>query len=109
MRPLEHIDLTDAARALLAVPEAARAPLCERMLNEANWADAYTQRMGRTHAMWGDGTLSGAARKRMRAREPRLNDVDYCACLELVLRSFLQQKQEFRRQTERGRDRPITP
>lgn len=85
MRPLAHIDLTDAARALLAQPEAARAPLCARLLQEADWADRYRHKLGKAHLLWGDGTLSAAARKRPRAAERRLNDLDYCTCLEMVL------------------------
>lgn len=92
MRPLEHIDIRDAARVLLAAPPPTRDGLCHRMLEEAEWADAYTRRIGRQHALWGDGTLSAAARKRVRAREPRLNDVDYCTCMETVLRSILDRK-----------------
>ncbi|MEL7097954.1 MAG: hypothetical protein AAGM84_03920 [Pseudomonadota bacterium] len=94
MRPLEHIDVRDAARVLLAAPAGTRAALCLRMLDEADWADAYTSRIGRQHALWGDGTLSAAARKRVRAREPRLNDVEYCTCLETVLRTILKRKEE---------------
>ena len=92
MRPLEHIDLRDAARVLLAAPEADRKALCSRLLDEADWADAYTQKIGQHHALWGDGTLSAAARGRRRAREPRLNDVDYCTCLETVLQTILDRK-----------------
>ncbi|MEO0936996.1 MAG: hypothetical protein AAFY38_02455 [Pseudomonadota bacterium] len=92
MRPLEHIDIRDAARVLLAAPAPARDALCRRLLEEADWADAYTRRLGRTHAFWGDGTLSSAARKRVRAREPRLNDLEYCTCLETVLRTILDRK-----------------
>ena len=92
MRPLEHIDLTDAARAVLAHPAPARAALCARLLDEADWADRYTRRIGKAHPYWGDGSLSSAARKRPRAPEPRLNAAAYCTCLEMVLRAVLRRK-----------------
>ncbi|MEM8576242.1 MAG: hypothetical protein AAGF60_00170 [Pseudomonadota bacterium] len=89
MRPLAHIDLTDAARALLAQPAPHRPDLCARMIREADWADRYRRRLGRLHDLWGDGTLSAAARQRQRAPERRLSDRDYCTCLEMVLHAVL--------------------
>ena len=42
-------------------------------------------RFGQVHPCLGDGTLAAAARKHALAIEPALDDMDYCACLELVL------------------------
>ncbi len=85
MRPVLHIDLTDAARALLGMPQPLRQRACTRMIEEAEWADVFARRTGQDHPLWGNGTLSDAARKRVLAREPTLDDTEYCTCLELVL------------------------
>lgn len=85
MRPVLHTDLRDAARALLMRPARQRFDLCRRMLNEAAWADRYARQTGRPHPLWGNGTLSDAARKRGLAREPTLDDTQFCHCLALVL------------------------
>ena len=86
MRPVLHGDISNAARALLYVPEALRASLCERMIQESEAADEYVGRVGRLHPMWGNGSLMSAARKRMLADEPTFDDIEYCACFEMVLR-----------------------
>ncbi|WP_028957685.1 hypothetical protein [Sulfitobacter sp. 20_GPM-1509m] len=85
MRPVLHTDLRDAARALMAVPARLRPDQCRRMLKEATWADRYARQTGRPHPLWGNGTLSDAARKRLLADEPTLDDSGYCDCLTLVL------------------------
>ncbi|MFC6637846.1 hypothetical protein [Sulfitobacter sediminilitoris] len=55
------------------------------MLREAEWADRFTQRLGKVHPVWGNGTLSDAASRRPLAFEVPLDDPEYCACLALVL------------------------
>ncbi|ASM71925.1 MULTISPECIES: hypothetical protein [Roseobacteraceae] len=85
MRPVLHTDLRDAARALLARPAQDRLYLCRRMLKEATWAEHHVRRTGRPHPLWGNGTLSDAARKRVLADEPMLDDAHYCECMVLVL------------------------
>lgn len=85
MRPVLHTDLRDAARALLALPAPHRPALCTRMIKEAVWADHHVQRTGQAHPVWGNGTLSDTARKRVLATEPTLDDTQYCDCMALVL------------------------
>ena len=85
MRAVLLTDLRDAARALLAQPASERPGLSARMINEAIWADLHVRRTGRAHPLWGNGTLSDAARKRVLATEPTLEDAGYCDCLTLVL------------------------
>ena len=85
MQPVLVTDLTMAARALLAAPYAQRMELAAGMLQAADFGDRYRRRFGQVHPCWGDGTLAAAARKHALAIEPALDDMDYCACLELVL------------------------
>jgi hypothetical protein len=89
MRAVLHADVVTAARALLAVPEAQRPALVERMLDEAGAADAYRKRFRRLHPLWCDGTLRAVAALRRLAPEPPLNDSDYCGCLIVVLEALL--------------------
>ncbi|MEX0287434.1 MAG: hypothetical protein AB3N23_22740 [Paracoccaceae bacterium] len=85
MRPVLHGDVSAAARVLLRVPHAAREALCRQMLDEAQLADDYAQKHGRTHPRYGNGSLMGAARKRALAPEPSFDNRDYCRCMALVL------------------------
>jgi hypothetical protein len=97
MRPVLHGDISNAARALLSVPEGLRAALCERMIFESEAADSYVSRVGRLHPQWGNGSLMSAARKRILADEPTFDDVDYCACFEMVLRRLIERRASPRR------------
>jgi hypothetical protein len=92
MRTVLASDVTAAARALLAVPEARRMSLCTRMLQEADWADRYTRRMGQQHVLWGNGTLLAAARVRRLAPERDFGDREYCACFQMVVEALLQKQ-----------------
>jgi len=89
MRPVVHADVVTAARALLAAPEEARAGLAARLIAEAGAADRWRLRTGRRHPLWGNGTLAAAAHRRALAREPALDDRDYCACLLRVFAALL--------------------
>lgn len=89
MRPVLHGDVSSAARVLLNVPTVVRAGLCARMIDEAEAADVYFQSTGRSHMVWGNGSLMGAARKRVLADEPPFSCLDYCACFEMVLRAII--------------------
>jgi hypothetical protein len=89
MRPVLHGDVSSAARVLLNVPNAIRADLSARMIKEAEAADAVFQTTGRSHALWGNGSLMGAARKRVLADEPSFSCSDYCACFEMILRALI--------------------
>ena len=88
MRPVLHGDVSNAARALLAVPSALRPSFCARLIAEAEAADSYAGRTGRLHPFWGNGSLMSAARMRVLANEPTFDDPEYCACFEMVLRGL---------------------
>jgi hypothetical protein len=89
MRPVLHGDVSSAARVLLNVPARRRMDLCERMINEAEGADVHFQNTGRSHVLWGNGSLMGAARKRILADEPSFSSTEYCGCFEMVLRALI--------------------
>lgn len=89
MRPVLVSDLTSAARVLLAVEPLQRMEMAAQMLKEAEFADRYTRRFRRVHAVFGDGTLAGAARKRTLAVEPTFDNIAYCECLELLVQHLL--------------------
>lgn len=84
MRPVMHGDVAAAGCALLRVAPEARPGLMSRMLSEAEAADQYRQKTGRVHPLWGNGSLMAVAMARPRAREPFLDNPDYCACMALV-------------------------
>ncbi|UWQ92962.1 hypothetical protein QEZ52_09580 [Aliisedimentitalea scapharcae] len=86
MRPVLHGDVSSAARVLLRVPRTARAAVCNKMIDEAEAADSHVRRFGTLHPLFGNGSLMSSARKRILADEPGFDDLDYCACFELVLR-----------------------
>lgn len=94
MRPVLHGDVVAAACALLARPDAERPVLMQRMLSEAAIADLYRKRLGRPHPIWGNGSLMAAARRRVRAAEPFLDDRDYCACLAMVFEALIDWRAE---------------
>ncbi len=92
MRPVLHGDVSNAARALLRVPRGMRRDLCARLIREAEAADVYARETGSLHPVWGNGSLMSAARKRGVADEPTFDDVEYCACFELVLRGLIDRR-----------------
>ncbi|MDB4198154.1 hypothetical protein N9777_07800 [Ascidiaceihabitans sp.] len=85
MRPVLVIDLTTAARALLAAPSQQRMQLSTKMLQVADFGDRYRRRFKQSHARFENGALAATAQKYALAVEPTVDDWDYCACLELVL------------------------
>jgi hypothetical protein len=85
MRPVLHNDLTTAARAILAAPEAEREELVAFIIQQAEFADRYYRRIGKVHCAWGDGTLAAAARPYKLKDEPTLDNSEYCECMILVL------------------------
>lgn len=85
MRRVLHGDVTAAGRALLAAPPATRADLLDRLIAEADAAEAHRRATGRAHPRFGTGSLMAAAMSRPLAPEPFLDDPDYAACLALVL------------------------
>ena len=93
MRPVMLSDVTAAARVLLGVAAAQREECCVAMLREAEHADRYTRRLGRLHPVWGNGTLLAAARTRRLQPEPSFDNLAYCACVEMVLRTLRHRRQ----------------
>ncbi|MFT5626597.1 MAG: hypothetical protein ACI9PY_001275 [Ascidiaceihabitans sp.] len=89
MRPVLHSDLTAAARVLLLEPEIKRSEIVSKMMQEAQYADRYTRRLGKPHPQWGNGTLAAAAQKYVMADEPSMDSSEYCKCLTLVLGSLV--------------------
>ena len=92
MRPVLVIDLTTAARALLAAPSQQRMQLSAKMLQDADFGDRYRRRFKQSHARFGNGTLAAAAQKYALAVESTVDNLDYCACLELVLLQLMAQR-----------------
>jgi hypothetical protein len=89
MRPVLHGDVSNAARALLAVAPSQRADLCRCLIGEAEAADGHMRRTGRLHPLWGNGSLMSAARRRVQADEPGFDDPEYCQCFEMMLRALV--------------------
>ncbi len=92
MRPVLHSDVTTAVRAVLARPQPMRAAFCARLLQEADWADRFVRRLGKTHPFWGNGTLMGAARAHPLAAEQTFDSPEYCTVFELVVRQLAARK-----------------
>lgn len=88
LREVHLSDVTTAARALLAVPPDLRAGLCTRLFDEADCADKFTKRLGKSHLDWGNGTLMAAARAREVLPERTFSDPEYTSCVVLVLQSL---------------------
>ncbi|WP_293572862.1 hypothetical protein [Phaeobacter sp.] len=84
-RPVLPIDVSSAARALLAVAPAERAALCDRIFAGAAQALRHHDRSGRCCRLWGDGSLSAAARRFALAPEPFCDDPAYLQCTLMVL------------------------
>ena len=93
MRPVLHSDVIAAARAVLAAPVALRASTCTRLIQEADWADRFTRRLGKPHPLWGNGTLFAAAKRYKLASEPTFDDPAYCSAFEMVMSQLAGQKQ----------------
>lgn len=92
MRELLQGDVAAAARVLLALPEAARAPALKRMLAEAEIADRYRRHVGRAHWLYGDGSLRAAAMRHAMPAEPLLSDPDYLDCLARVIAALSERR-----------------
>ncbi|MDE4132114.1 hypothetical protein PXK00_03265 [Phaeobacter sp. QD34_3] len=92
-RPVLPGDVTAVARALLSVPRSQRQALCTAIFCGADKARRWSDREGRLHPGWGDGSLSAAARKQVLADEPTLDNPDYLRCLIAVLQAVLHRVQ----------------
>lgn len=74
-----------AARAMRCIPDDQRQLLVERMLAEAETADAHRLAHGRPHPRFGVGSLMGAASRYPHLGEAFFDDPDYCRCWIAVL------------------------
>ncbi|GGG64206.1 hypothetical protein GCM10011415_08420 [Salipiger pallidus] len=88
MRPVLPGDVSAAACALLLERSGQRWQVARKMVCEADAADRYRRRIGRTHPQWGNGTLRSAALARGTGPERRLDDPEYIDCLILVLEAL---------------------
>lgn len=93
MLPVGRQDLLVTARALLGVPAPSRPGLLRRIMDEADWAQRHRARFRRPHPLWGDGSLRGAAMRRVLARERSLDDPEFCAVLAEVLLALAGRRQ----------------
>jgi hypothetical protein len=89
MRRVMHGDLVAVARVLLALPPIQRSNTCRRLIVEADAAHRYSKRFGRSHALWGDGSLMSAAGFHAMSRETGFSDLDYCQCFEIILNALI--------------------
>ncbi len=89
MRPVLHGDVSNAARALLRVPQDGHEDVCARLIAEAEMADRHVKRTGQAHPLWGNGSLMSAARRRPLADEPGFDDLVYCQCFVTVVQALI--------------------
>jgi len=82
-------DIAAAARALMAVPEAGRAALIHRLLDEAGQAARYQRCHGRVHPRLGNGTLMERALACPRAEVAGPGDPEYLSALAQVIEAVL--------------------
>ena len=84
-----HGDVVAAALVLLRLPGSARSEVMRDMLEQAAAADLYRKRLGKGHPAWGNGSLMAVAMRRERAKEPFLDDPEFCRCLITVFSELL--------------------
>ena len=85
MRRLHYGDISAAARAIMTVARDQRAPLCLRMIRQAQCADAHRRDTGSAHPLWGSGALMEVARCYKLAPDPGFQNLEYCEAFRLVL------------------------
>ena len=88
MRAVTYSDLAAVAGALYLVDASARPTLCHELFHQADIADRYTRRLGKTHPKWGRGTLLEAACQHPLIVDPGFVDPEYCACFSLALKQL---------------------
>ena len=94
MRPILHSDLLQVARALLLLPQDARAGQCAAIFERAEAADRYVKRFRRLHPEWGNGSLWSASQNWPKAPDPGLGNLDFCRCLSLVLAAVMARRKQ---------------
>jgi hypothetical protein len=86
-------DLAAAARAMMAVAETRRGPLLLRLLDEADLGDRHRRTCGRSHPVFGNGTLMSAALARPQRHPSGPGDVEYLACLAQAIEGVLDRRE----------------
>ncbi|KQI69660.1 hypothetical protein AN189_04515 [Loktanella sp. 3ANDIMAR09] len=84
MRPVGLLDLDATARCLCVVTAQEQHDLAREIVARADVADRYRKRLGRRHALYGDGTLSAATAPYATARG-RVAEQTYLAALRIVV------------------------
>ena len=91
MRPFCPADLTAAARLLWCTPFEDRNPCLFRLFSCADAADRYRKRLGKCHALWGDGSIAGYIGMNFDLpAEPPLSARGYLEAKLAVLHGFLE-------------------
>lgn len=88
MRPILVNDLHTAARTLMAVPRAERLTAMNAIMVQAQAADLYRKRLGRSHRVWGNGTLASACQSHACVRMPSRCDAEFLDCLGVVVQTL---------------------
>ncbi|MDZ4134882.1 MAG: hypothetical protein U1D06_04700 [Paracoccaceae bacterium] len=78
-------DVIEIALALSAVQASQRLAMLDDLLQRAHCADRIRKRLCRPHAIWGNGTLTGAVGAVAKMPEPFLSDPDYLDSIGLVM------------------------
>ena len=85
MRKVLPGDVVSVARLLLDVAEENRAKRCRRILHQADAAHQYFTRFGKSHPIWGNGSLCSAVARFHLPPEPNFSDCRYRRCHLIVL------------------------
>lgn len=85
MRPLDHGDLIWAARAIVDVDPKDPRVFCAQLFTSAAQADAHRRRTGKSHPVWGNGSLMAVSAAFIKRAEPDFQDIAYIDAWQLVL------------------------
>ncbi|SEQ17360.1 hypothetical protein SAMN05428995_103111 [Loktanella sp. DSM 29012] len=91
MRPVGLLDLDAVARCLCAATVQQQYDLAREIVGRADVADRYRKRLGRRHAVYGDGTLSAATAPYATVRG-RVVEQTYLAALRIVVDVLIERR-----------------
>lgn len=94
MRAVLHQDLTALAKCLIPLDDRDRRAYADLQIKLATSADRYRKKFGKSHPMYGNGTLASCCVGGGKD-EPRIDDNAYAECLIHSLEAIL----AFRRKT----------
>ncbi|MGX9350664.1 DUF7742 family protein [Shimia sp. W99] len=80
MRDVLPGDVVSVARLLFRVSDEERALCCRKIMLQAEAAHRYFNRFGKSHPMWGNGSLCSAVARFHLPPEPSFSDRDYRRC-----------------------------